>query len=883
MENSESFALKVDFLIPDLFKNKEQKKPERPVCRSRRGANAVSTAIRAIYQQNEQRKMQSPLISLELESRNRVKTLLASAKDGSFGIDEPAPSQKKIKKLENLSKELFDTEKRYLESLRVLKEISDRVQTIESDHKEVLRDVFKEIPSLYMLHSIIDERFYKTPDKESNFAWFIQIFTSAEISPFMNIYRAFLARVGEKYETLQSIYEKDKLFQQYCQSLVLTSKFSKQHVQNIPGMYIGIQSRLMRYQLLLQKILDLLPDGIDKERCDCALKITVNVLKSSEEEVTKNEMISKAILINSKLEGRKNSGDKLSLFIRSGPCLKIPRRSVNRKPLNRHLFLFSDYLILTEPEILTTGHYIVKSELTIVSMILEEPKIEDDIPVEKCIRIRAVECVVELMFADENEKNSWWKSLEETIEQERHRNNVMLSAVPRWGSNVQTSRAAEWVKDEQATMCALCYRRFTHVRRRHHCRACGKIFCGTCSGYKAVVENLGPAQVRVCEVDYYRLNPDIKPQTAAALERIAQFSESGQKYAPYHCGYIMFTSKVRSQWPHRKTHVRVEYSAGLVSREHSPSQISIPTSPPSAHTSNNLESLCAQNPPSPFLSRPTRKMSLDFANLRQTSINSTTDHSNGAACSSTIMPLPAARLIVRPHTSRVFCVLQPDTLLAIYAAKGDAKSCDSVILLGTRLLYLVRLSGQGNSLTSSSRDSVSNSRTSSSSNDDAISLQNFSNKKSPGTSLPERKITVENNPVDFYKRISAIKTPLALVAPSVALRKAEEQESDLDELDVDSDHNSLKHSEDSSSPSPGVPSTPNGKPETLANALTTNMGGVSSPISVDTLSVLSNMNGFLILPNNTDKVAHYFEAPSEEVRNVWIEKIKNCVVEFDHS
>lgn len=52
-------------------------------------------------------------------------------------------------------------------------------------------------------------------------------------------------------------------------------------------------------------------------------------------------MISKAILINSKLEGRKNTEDKLSLFIRSGPCLKIPRRSVNRKPLNRHLFLVS--------------------------------------------------------------------------------------------------------------------------------------------------------------------------------------------------------------------------------------------------------------------------------------------------------------------------------------------------------------------------------------------------------------------------------------------------------------------------------------------------------------------------------------------------------------
>lgn len=169
--------------------------------------------------------------------------------------------------------------------------------------------------------------------------------------------------------------------------------------------------------------------------------------------------------------------------------------------------------------------------------------------------------------------------------------------------------------------------------------------------------------------------------------------------------------------------MRVEYSAGLVAREHSPSQVSFPTSPPPANTLNNPESLSAQNPPSPFLSPPTRKMSLDFANLRQTSLDSTADHSNGAACSSIVMPLPAARLIVRSHTSRVFCVLQPDTLLAIYAAKGDAKSCDSVILLGTRLLYLVRLSGQRNGLTPSSRDSVSNSRTSSSSNDDAKSLQ----------------------------------------------------------------------------------------------------------------------------------------------------------------
>ena len=40
------------------------------------------------------------------------------------------------------------------------------------------------------------------------------------------------------------------------------------------------------------------------------------------------------------------------------------------------------------------------------------------------------------------------------------------------------------------------------------------------------MEHLGPDEVRVCEVDFYRLNPDIKPKTAASLERIAQFSKS---------------------------------------------------------------------------------------------------------------------------------------------------------------------------------------------------------------------------------------------------------------------------------------------------------------------------------------------------------------------
>jgi hypothetical protein len=43
---------------------------------------------------------------------------------------------------------------------------------------------------------------------------------------------------------------------------------------------------------------------------------------------------------------------------------------------------------------------------------------------------------------------------------------------------------AQWVSDSQVKACTRCQAPFTFVRRRHHCRVCGLIFCNSCtSGY----------------------------------------------------------------------------------------------------------------------------------------------------------------------------------------------------------------------------------------------------------------------------------------------------------------------------------------------------------------------------------------------------------------
>uniref|UniRef100_A0A8D2NZX8 FYVE-type domain-containing protein n=3 Tax=Zosteropidae TaxID=36297 RepID=A0A8D2NZX8_ZOSLA len=57
----------------------------------------------------------------------------------------------------------------------------------------------------------------------------------------------------------------------------------------------------------------------------------------------------------------------------------------------------------------------------------------------------------------------------------------------------------EWVPDSTCSQCSACRSPFTLLRRRHHCRSCGKIFCARCSPNTAVLPHYGQAKpVRVC-------------------------------------------------------------------------------------------------------------------------------------------------------------------------------------------------------------------------------------------------------------------------------------------------------------------------------------------------------------------------------------------------
>ncbi|XP_051996038.1 hepatocyte growth factor-regulated tyrosine kinase substrate-like isoform X1 [Xyrauchen texanus] len=75
-------------------------------------------------------------------------------------------------------------------------------------------------------------------------------------------------------------------------------------------------------------------------------------------------------------------------------------------------------------------------------------------------------------------------------------------------------RAPEWVDAEECHRCRVL---FGVMTRKHHCRACGQIFCGKCSSKYSTIPKFGiEKEVRVCEPCFELLNQKAEGKSASA-------------------------------------------------------------------------------------------------------------------------------------------------------------------------------------------------------------------------------------------------------------------------------------------------------------------------------------------------------------------------------
>jgi len=59
-------------------------------------------------------------------------------------------------------------------------------------------------------------------------------------------------------------------------------------------------------------------------------------------------------------------------------------------------------------------------------------------------------------------------------------------------------KAVAWIPDAEVQECPVCSRKFSKTLRKHHCRACGRVICGTCSGHELLLPGSNRKE-RVCD------------------------------------------------------------------------------------------------------------------------------------------------------------------------------------------------------------------------------------------------------------------------------------------------------------------------------------------------------------------------------------------------
>nr|KAF7413177.1 hypothetical protein H0235_013028 [Vespula pensylvanica] len=152
----------------------------------------------------------------------------------------------------------------------------------------------------------------------------------------------------------------------------------------------------------------------------------------------------------------------------------------------------------------------LRNILKCVFLMNSSQTVEDEEPKQEClVSASSQPAVVTNHTLGTSSNHDRQNSLQEYEDEEENApaNEQTSPAMERGEECVE--RAPAWVPDNDAPRCMACQAGFTVVRRRHHCRNCGKVFCGRCSSNNVPLPRYGHTKpVRVCNRCFlYQVTP----------------------------------------------------------------------------------------------------------------------------------------------------------------------------------------------------------------------------------------------------------------------------------------------------------------------------------------------------------------------------------------
>ena len=237
--------------------------------------------------------------------------------------------------------------------------------------------------------------------------------------------------------------------------------------------------------MLLKELLKNTPHGHpDRDDISNAIVQCEAVASHCNQSITKRKRFMETLEVNERFAGQKLKDSNTRLILKEGELDKVNRRGVAE---NRVFILFTDALAYgtgTKGEdvklhrIMYMGDFGVFESKDSSASFEVRSKSRGTFGRAKAFVVRA---------NSETEKKGWLNSI--------------TGAMKDAGVDSKSQQfAAMWSHDTKE--CEVCDQSFGLIRRRHHCRNCGKCVCNSCSPNQWTLEHVSSKPQRVCNMCY---------------------------------------------------------------------------------------------------------------------------------------------------------------------------------------------------------------------------------------------------------------------------------------------------------------------------------------------------------------------------------------------
>lgn len=244
--------------------------------------------------------------------------------------------------------------------------------------------------------------------------------------------------------------------------------------------------RIPRYRLLIQEVLKqytkTFPDHPDIASLERALQVILVYANQVNEQLRRSEQERDMLALKEELTGAEKHGQLVTgarYLIHRGNLMRVCRKSVRVY----HFFLFNDLLLYATKSPPQPGRgvtYAIQKWIPVDETFSITPTGPNQDRWQVRSKVKSFE-----IYPEDPAKYALW--------------NEKFQALTQKSDGATEEAAPVWEPDDKTVDCPWCQRRFTVVRRRHHCRDCGDVVCGQCSSQKFVLPTSNGKAVRVCD------------------------------------------------------------------------------------------------------------------------------------------------------------------------------------------------------------------------------------------------------------------------------------------------------------------------------------------------------------------------------------------------